>query len=150
VAGTESGPDRVVIVEGNRSPVQAPVLGHLGEQAVGAAVCVAGDDDVVTGLAHRTQQRVLGGQTARERQAAPAALDRGEALLQRIPGGIARPAVLVPEARLPHRVLGVRAGLVDRRHHGAGARIRLLAGVDGEGVEAVVASLGALGHAAQG
>ena len=34
-------------------------------------------------------------------------------------------------------VLRVRARLVDRRHHRPGPRVRLLAGVDGEGVEAV-------------
>src|SRR5690606_11406100 len=37
----------------------------------------------------------------------------------------------------PHAVLVVGGRRVDRRHHGAGTRVRVLTGVDGQGVEAV-------------
>jgi hypothetical protein len=40
---------------------------------------------VVARPADRAQERVLGGEAAGEREPAPAALERGEALLQRVP-----------------------------------------------------------------
>ena len=75
--------------DGAGGPVQAPALGDLGEQPVRAAVRVVRDDHVIAGPAHRPQQRVLGGQPAGEGQPAPAALERGQALLQRVPGRVA-------------------------------------------------------------
>ena len=48
---------------------QPPRLLDLGEQPVGAAVRVVGDDHVVAGRAQRLQQRVLGREPAGEREA---------------------------------------------------------------------------------
>ena len=70
-------------------PGQAPPLGDLGEQPVGAAVGVVRDHHVVTGPADRPQQGVLGGQAAGEGQPVRAALERGQALLQRVAGRVA-------------------------------------------------------------
>ena len=131
-------------IEGGRRGL-AFASGLAAEDTLLRTVCKPGDH-VIAGPAHRTQEGVLGRETARERQPAPAALDRGEALLQRVPGRVAGPAVLISQAGRTHRLLRVGAGLIDRRHDGAGARIRVLARVDGKGVEAVVVS----GHAAQG
>ena len=56
------------------------------------------------------------------------------------PGGVGRPGVLVAAAQAADPVLLERGHLVDRRDHRAGDRVRLLPGVDGEGLEAVRAS----------
>ena len=68
--------------------VQTPALGDLGEETEGAAVRVVRDHDMIAGLADRTQQGVLGGEPAGEGEPAPAALQRGEALLQRVAGRV--------------------------------------------------------------
>ena len=117
--------------------VQPPALGDPGEEPVRAAVRVVGDHHVVAGPADRPQQGVLGGQAAGEGQPDPAALQRGQALLERVPGRVAGAAVLVAQPGRADGVLGVRAGLVDRWDHRAGPGLRLLAGVDGERLEAV-------------
>ena len=50
--------------------LDAPPREHPGEQPERAAVGVAGDDDVVAGLADGAQQGVLGGEARGERQPA--------------------------------------------------------------------------------
>ena len=115
--------------------VQTPALLHLREQPVGAAVGIAGDHDVVAGPAEGAEQRVLGGQPGGEGQPAAAALQRGEALLQRGAGRVAAAAVLVAAAQPADAVLLVGRGLVDRRHDRTGRGVRLLAGMDRERLE---------------
>ena len=84
-----------------------------------------------------------------ERQAARAALQRGQALLERAPGRVVGARVLValdPARRVAEflaaqpadAVLLVGRDLVDRRHHRAGYRVRLLASVDRECLEPVL------------
>src|SRR5207248_210348 len=71
------------------------------------------------------------------RQGVPPALQRGKRLLQRAPGRVRGPRVLVVALACPaHAVLRVGRGLVDRHDDRAGARVRLLPGVDGPGLEA--------------
>ena len=89
--------------ERHGGPVQAPVLGDLGEEPVGAAVRVVRDHHVVARPAHRPQQGVLGRQAAGEGQPAPAALERRQALLQRVAGRVAGAAVLVARAAARRR-----------------------------------------------
>ena len=60
------------------------------EQAVGAAVGVVGDDDVVAGL-EQVEEGVLGGHAAGEGQAEAAAVQRSQARLERGAGGVAGP-----------------------------------------------------------
>ena len=84
-------------------PVQAPALGDPGEEPVGAAVRVVRDHHVVAGLADRPQQGVLGRQAAGEGQPAPAALQRRQALLERVAGRVAGAAVLVARAAARRR-----------------------------------------------
>ena len=72
---------------------------------------------MVAGPQQRAQQAVLGRQARGEGQPAPAALQRGEVLLQRGAGRVRRAAVLVAAAQPADAVLLVRGDLVDRRHH---------------------------------
>src|SRR5699024_1171113 len=88
------------------------------------------------------EEGVLGGQSRGEGEGVACALDRGQLLLQRAPGGVAGPAVLVPAAQAADAVLREGGGLVDRHVHRTGGRIGLLPGVDRAGVE----SGGGLGH----
>ena len=65
----------------------------------GAAVRVVRQHEVTARLGDRPQQGVLGGQAAGEGEPAAAALQRGQALLQRGPGRVGRAGVLVAAAR---------------------------------------------------
>ena len=69
LAGPDRGAHRVHVGDRRRGVREAPRLLDLGEQPVGAAVRVVGDDHVVAGRAERLQQGVLGGQAAGEREA---------------------------------------------------------------------------------
>ena len=109
------------------------------DQPVRAAVDVVAEHDVVAGLQHRAQQRVLGREPRGERERALAALERGELRLERGAGRVAGAAVLVAAAQPADAVLHERRGLVDRRDDRAGRRVELLAGVDGARGEAVAA-----------
>jgi hypothetical protein len=112
-----------------------PVLEDLVEQAVGAAVGVAGDQHPVARPAQRADQAVLGGHAGGEGERPRAVLQRGQAGLQRGPGGVRGTRVLVAAPGPADAVLLVGRGLVDRRHHRAGDRVGFLARVDGQGLE---------------
>ncbi len=66
-----------------------------------------------------------------------AALEQGHLLLQRAAGGVLHAGVLVLRP-LADGVQHVGGRLVDGHRDGAGARVRLLAGVDGAGGEAEI------------
>ena len=112
-------------------------LEHAREEAPGPAVEVVARHHVVPRL-EPVEERVAGCQARGEGQAAAALLERGEVGLQGRAGGVAGAAVLVVPDGLGRRTLGVGAGHVDRRHDGTGDGVGLLAGVDGEGLEAGV------------
>ena len=116
----------------------APLPQHAADQAVGAAVGVVAEHDVVAGAGERADQRVLGGQARAEGVGVGAAFERRQLFLQRVTGGVGAAAVFVAVAQPADPVLGVRGGEVHGRHHGAGARLEGLAGVDGAGVEPLV------------
>ena len=135
-ARPDRGADGVDVVPAGRGVATAPTRSWtLREQPVGAAVRVARDDRVVAGPADGPQQGVLGRQPGREGQPAAAALERGQALLERGPRRVGAAAVLVAAAQPADAVLLVGRRLVDRRDHGAGERVGLLAGVDRERLE---------------
>ena len=113
-----------------------PRLQHLVEQAERAAVGVAGDEHAVARPAQRADQAVLGGHAGRERERPRAVLQRGQAGLQRGPGGVRGARVLVAAPRAADAVLLVGRGLVDRRDHRAGDRVRVLSRVDRQRLEA--------------
>jgi hypothetical protein len=103
---------------------------HLGEEPVGAAI------EVVTGhhMVTRAQQVEdgIGGRAARGKgDAMLAILDRSDAGLERVTGRVLRPRILVALVDAGAR-LHVGRGLEDGRHDGAGRRIGLLPGMDGE------------------
>ena len=108
-------------------------LVDLREHPVDAAVDVVDGDDVV---ARREQVHERRGRPEPGRERAPVrgSLERGEALLQRGPRGVADPGVVVALVDADG-LLHVGRGLVDRRRHGAGGRVRLLAVVDRAGLE---------------
>ncbi len=96
------------------------------------------------------QQAVLGGEAGGEGETAPAAVQGGEVLLQSGTGGIGAAAVLVAAAQPADTVLLVSGYLVDGRHHRAGGLVGLLACVDGERFEMLVALVALIAHACRG
>ena len=119
---------------------QSPAREHPGEQAVRAAVRVVRHQHVITGRADGPEQAIFRGHAGGEGERPGGALKCGQALLQRRPGRVGRPGVLVTAPQTAHPVLLVGGHLVDRRHHRAGDRVGLLARVDGQGLEAVLVS----------
>ena len=133
--GQPRGFERVEIAQIARRPRDAESLVHPGDEAERAAVRVVRDDDVVTGL-ERAQDRVLGRETARERETVPRTFERRDARLHRGARGIAAARVLVA-AVLAYRLLHERRGQTDRRHDRAGVRVGILARVDRARLETV-------------
>ena len=134
--------------------LDAPRPEHPRDQAVGAAVRVVRDDDVVARAQRRAQQGVLRGEARREREARRAALRRGERRLQRGPRRVGRARVLVPAPQPSDAVLLVGRGRVDGRDDRPGGRVRVLTGMDGAGREAcggpvVVVGVRVVRHASQ-
>ena len=108
-------------------------------QPVASAVDVLAADDVISGL-EQLQHRVEGGQAGAEGKAVGGALEAGHVSLQRLPGGVLGPAVLVAPV-LAEAGLDVGGRLVDRRHDRAGERLDDLPGMHGAGGKAVVVVL---------
>jgi hypothetical protein len=115
--------------------LDTPAGGDPGDQPERAPVGITAQHDVRPRLADGAQQRVLGRQPGGERQAAGAALERGQRLLQGGAGGVGAPAVLVAAAQATDAVLFVGGREVHRHDHRTGGRVGLLPGVDGAGVE---------------
>ncbi len=152
-----SGADRAGVGDRHGVVGHAPAGQHLVEQPVRAAVGVMRDQHVVARAENGPDQAVLGGHPGRERQRPHAALQRGQALLERSPGRVRRARVLValhpaagPGGRGPvlsrtartaaqaaDAVLLVGGHLIDRRHDRTGQRIRFLTGVYCERLESV-------------
>ena len=86
---------------------------QLREQPVGAAVDVVDRDGARAGR-EQLHDRGRRAHPGREADAVRAALERGQALLERRARRVDRAGVVVPAAHLQHAVLRVRAGLVDR------------------------------------
>ena len=107
---------------------QAPRLEDTFQDAEGAAVKVRGGGDFIAGL-ELGEHRVGGGETGRERQAALAAFEGGEAGFQ---GGARRVAAARIFVALVLAGSGLRVGRsgVDRHHRGAGRRVGVLPGVN--------------------
>ncbi len=106
-------------------------LPHALEQAEGAAVDVIHRHDVAAGV-QQLHHGGAGGHARGEREAAAAAFQGGHATLVGEAGRVVGTRVL--EALVfTGAGLGVGGGGVDRRHHCAGAWIRRLSAVDGQG-----------------
>ena len=138
LAGPDGGPHGLDVGDPGSRVLHPPRKSNLAQQAVGAAIGIGGNDHVVTGPQQRPDHGVLAGQTGGERETTAAALQCGEALLQRCPGRVGRTAVLVAAPKAADAVLLVRRDLVDRRHDGPGPQVRLLPRVDRTGVETSV------------
>ena len=108
-------------------------LVDLREHPVDAAVDVVDRDDAVTWI-DQMHQRRRRRQAGGEGNAVLGSFERGQARLERGPGWIRGPRVVVALV-LANRVLKVGRRLVDRHRQGAGRRIGLLAGVDRAGLE---------------
>ena len=102
--------------------VDAVALVHARDEPERAAVRVGRDDHVVAGI-ERAQDRVLGREAAREREAVPRAFERREARLERVARRVAAARVLVAPV-LADRVLRERRREADRRDDRAGGRDR--------------------------
>src|SRR5829696_6511897 len=132
--GPQRRPHRIEIREvdiGDGEPGRAAP--HALEQPPRAAVEVVGGDDV-RAVVERIEQRRGRGEPGAEGEAGLAALEVGDAALEGHAGRVLRARILVAlvDARA---LLRVGRGGVDRHHHGAGGRIRLLPGMDAAGVE---------------
>ena len=90
---------RLDVGDGGDRVLHPPGPRDLVEQAVGAAVGVGRDDDVVAGREQRAQHGILAGEAAGEREAALTALQRRDALLERGAGGVGGAGVLVAAAQ---------------------------------------------------
>ena len=104
---------------------------HALEVAERAAVHVVADDDLGLRpgeLGDRGRRRGARG----ERDPLPAALERRDGPLEAVARRVLRSGVVVVVDRPADAGLAVRRGLVDRRRHGAGQLVGLLAGVDGQ------------------
>ena len=121
--GLPRGLERARVAQIARRPRDPVALVHARDEPERAAVRVVRDDHVVAGI-ERAQDRVLGRETAREREAVPRALERRDARLQRGARGVAAARVLVA-AVLADRVLRERRRQADRRNDRAGARRRV-------------------------
>lgn len=115
---------------------------RVTEEVVGAAVQGRGGDDVVPGSGQRQDRQRLGGLPRSQRDGGDPALQRGDALLQDVLGGVVDAGVDVARfGQREHvgRVLRVAEDegrrLVDRHRAGAGRRVRGGAGVDLLGLE---------------
>ena len=121
---------------------------HLGEQAVGAAVHIVAEQDVVAGLDGGAQQHVDGGQARGEAQRVLAAFHGGELLVEAGASGVDGAGVVVASPEAQHAILLESGGGEDRRDDRTGGRVGLLAGVDGASGDVGVGELGVVfsGH----
>ena len=132
----------VEIVERGHPHIHALAREGVGEQVVGAAVQLAGADDVVTGLADALN-RVGDRRHARGKtQCGNAAFHRRDALLQHIGGRVHDAGVDVAGDFQVEQVgpvlgviKGVRGGLVDRHRGGLGGRFGFITVVQGQRFE---------------
>ena len=118
---------------------------RVREQVVGAAIQCAGRDDVVAGLGDRQDRVGHGGLAGRQRQGGNAAFEGRDALFQHVLGGIHDAAVdiarhlEVEQVRAVLRAVeGEGHGLVDRHRDRPGRRLRRVAAVHRNGLEAPV------------
>ena len=112
------------------------------ELGVGAAVEVAGGDDVVAGLGEVDDGVEDGGGAGGDGEAGGAAFERGDALFEHVVGGVHQAGVDVAEFAQGEQVGGVLGavehvggGAVDRHRAGVGGGVRGVAGVEAEGFE---------------
>ena len=131
-----------VLDEGN---VDAQALERDGKEGGGAAVEARRGHDVVAGRGEIQNSRGFGGLAGSEGDGRDAALEGGEALFQRVLGGVGQAGVdgaRVREVEAVGRVLGVvkdvGGGLVNRHVAGIVVPIEVLAGVEGAGGEGPV------------
>jgi len=128
----------------DRGHRDAELIEHADEEPVRPTVHVVAHHDVIARL-QKMRDGVGGRHAGAERQAPPPVLQRSETGLERRPGRIPGPRVLVALV-LPHRNLREGRGLEDRHRYGAGEALGLLARVYRKRVEARFT--GASGHAA--
>ena len=118
------GLERGGVAQIDRRPRHAVTLVHARDEPERPAVRVGGDDHVVAGI-ERAQDRVLGRETARERETVARVLQRRDARLERGARRVGAARVLVAPV-LADRVLRERRGQADRRHDRARRRVGLL------------------------
>ena len=141
------GPDRrrevarIVAVDERR--LDAELRERDGELRIGPAVERPRSDDVVAGAAQREQRDRLRRHAGRRRERRAAALERGDALLERRHRRVGDARVHVAErlqVEQARRVVGAvedeRRRLVDRQRARAGGRVGDLPGVEAQRVEA--------------
>ena len=142
--------DRVRIVAVHQVDVDAEAWQGDFELVVGAAVEVAGGNDIVAGLGDRRDGEELRRLAARRRHGRDAAFERGDALFENIRRGIHDPRINIAEflQREETRAVGgvvegERRRLIDRHRAGIGAGGGFLASVN---LERLVAQSLILGH----
>ena len=122
---------RVDVREVHRRVLDPPRCEDLVDEPERAAVGVVRDDEVVAGAHQHAQEDVARSHTRAERPAVPAALERGQAFLQRGAGGVRAARVLVPaRARAADAVLDEGGRQVQGGDHRARGGVGVLPGVD--------------------
>jgi hypothetical protein len=137
--GSDGGADGVEVAQVDEVHLDALVLNHVDEEAVGSAVEVVVDEEVVALVEHH-EDGCLGGHAGCEGEPGGAVFEGGEAVFEGFAGGVSAAGV-VEGPGLVDAFKGEGGGLVDGGHDGAVGGVGALAGVDGEGLEAQVGGL---------
>lgn len=129
----------------DEADLEAELRQRVLEQVEGAAIQRGAGDHVVAGLGDVEDREGLGGLAGGDQERADAALEGGDALLDRVLRGVHDPRVDVAELFEGKEIRGVVGvledvgrGLVDREGPSAGGGVRLLADVDLAGLEGPV------------
>lgn len=129
--GGDGAADGVGVGAVGEGDVEFPAVEEVGEDAVGAAVDVAADDEVVAGL-EEEERGGGGGHAGGEGEAACAAFELGDGVFEGFAGGVVAAGVVVgPEVFGVGLVEG--GGLIDRDGGGAGVGVAVAPGVDDVG-----------------
>jgi hypothetical protein len=131
----DRGRDRGRVSHVDRGVLQTPPGVDLGQELAGDVVRVVGHDDVIArgeGLEDGGRGRHAGGEGGRRGPC----LELGETALERPPIGVRIPGVDVTARKAAVRRPLERRGQMDRRNDRAGGRVRLVAGMYGQRLEA--------------
>ena len=144
--GVSAAPERVGIVGVDERDADAELVERDRELRVRSAVERARGDDVVAVAAEREERQHLRRHAGRRGERRASAFQRGDALLERRDRRIRDARIDVAERlqveearRVVRAVEHERRRLVDRQRARAGGRVRNLAGVQAERVEAELA-----------
>ena len=126
------GSDGIDITGVDNGHLHAP-LREIIKQAVGTAVGVIAQNDVVAGAHQNSHHRIGGGHTGGKDTGVIRALQRGQGLFKRANRRVGHAPVFKAAAQLREAILGERSRGIDRHVDGSHVRIRVISSVNGSG-----------------